>query len=87
MLEAATSTRGVGTVIYQPTRKAGEKSVCKGFICFFCFISSLQLKEIFKIYIVFFSRENISSFYFSRVVLCVFVCACVCVCMSFNLIF
>lgn len=66
MLEAATSTRGVGTVIYQPTRKAGEKSVCKGFICFFCFISSLQLKEVFKIYIVFFffSRENISSFYF-----------------------
>lgn len=83
MLEAATSTRGVGTVIYQPTRKAGEKSVCKGFICFFCFISSLQLKEIFKIYIVFFffQREHLFILFFLEwfcVSLCVPVCVCVC---------
>lgn len=83
MLEAATSTRGVGTVIYQPTRKAGEKSVCKGFICFFCFISSLQLKEIFKIYIVFFFFPERTSLHFIFlewfcVSLCVPVCVCVC---------
>lgn len=87
MLEAATSTRGVGTVIYQPTRKAGEKSVCKGFICFFCFISSLQLKEVFKIYIVFFfQREHLFILFFLEW-FCVSLCVCAYVCMSFNLIF
>lgn len=59
-LEPGMSTRELETVICQPTNKAGEKSLCKGFVCFPGFVSTHCLKEEFETYMseIFFQKEH-----------------------------